>query len=204
MEQVWGRLGLQITLRKILSGWFGNPSSVFRDSSPYSLSSFNLPTEAEDWVNGAWKERTLILSGGGGIGKTSLAAALLLQVAKRYIFITRLDHLRGIDFVADCGLLWDEATMKGVEVDEMKCVTDLEHTRSIRCPNQDGMIPSGTPRIFSTNHSKMHFFGMVSAEHQTAIDRRHLWSSLTSDCRKVEAGSALLCFPFRHSTYHIF
>eukprot|EP00435_Cladocopium_sp_Y103_P021440 s3000_g5.t1 len=130
-DSLWNRCGddkaLQGTLQKILSGWFGNPLSVFRTSSPYSLSSFTLPKEAEDWVNGAWKERTLILSGGGGIGKTSLAAALLLKVAKQYVFVTRLDQLRGVTFVPDCGFLWDEATMKGLDVDEMKCVMDLEH-----------------------------------------------------------------------------
>eukprot|EP00435_Cladocopium_sp_Y103_P007912 s86_g2.t1 len=47
------------------------------------------------------------------------------------------------------------------------------------------MLPAGTPRVFSCNHTKMQFFGLVPTEHQTAIDRRHMWCSLTSDLRKA-------------------
>ena len=191
-DTLWNKCGddkhLSQTLKKILNGWYGDPSSTLRSTTPYTLDMFYVPKEAQLWLDGAYKHRTLILSGPGGIGKTSLATCLLLAVCKRFHFITRLDELRSIDIGKNAGLLWDEANMRNLDVDQMKAVMDLEHTRTIHCRNTDGCLPKNCARIFSCNHTRLQMFGDIRAEHTEAIDRRHLWTQLVGDTRKARWG----------------
>ena len=179
---------LSQTLKKILNGWYGDPSSTLRSTTPYTLDMFYVPKEAQLWLDGAYKRRTLILSGPGGIGKTSLATCLLLAARKRFHFIIRLHELRNIDIGKNAGLLWDEANMRNLDVDQMKAIMDLEHTRIIHCRNTDGCLPKNCARIFSCNHTRLQMFGDIRAEYTEAIDRRHLWTQLVGDTRKARWG----------------
>ena len=135
-DLLWNRCGddrnLPATLKRIVTAWHGDPVSALHRKCQYPLEAFTLPPECELWLGGKWKERALILSGGGGLGKTSLAASLLMFVAESFLFITRLDELRFLEIPPRCGLLWDEASMKCLDVDESKNLMDLEFTRTVR------------------------------------------------------------------------
>ena len=197
-DSLWETCGaqrsLQTTLRSIITGWHGDPASTLHFSAAYPLASFEIPAEARRWLDGAWRTHTLILSGGGGVGKTSLGAALLLEVCPRYHFITRLDQLKAVEFVHGSGLLWDEACASQMCIDEIKAVLDLEHGRSIRCRHVDGWIPSATPRVFSTNHRQSSFFGALLEDHVEAVRRRHIWCTVKADLRQ-KARSIITCNP---------
>jgi len=88
---------MRSTLQKILKGWHGNPTSTLRCSSKYTTSDFDIPPVAVEWMTTGFHTRTLILAGRGGIGKTSLASALLLQVSLRKESLAR----------CSCGLIHD-------------------------------------------------------------------------------------------------
>ena len=210
-DSLWNRMGeercMRSTLQKILKGWHGNPTSTLRCSSKYTTSDFDIPPVAVEWMATGFHTRTLVLAGRGGIGKTSLASALLLQVCKRYHFITRLDELKQIDFVPGTGLLWDEACCSHMQIDEIKNVLDLEHSRVVKCRNVDGVIAAQTPRIYCSNHSPASFFGCLPMEHLHAVNRRHTWLEMTQDCRKagpVKSQSMTCVGPSKHNVFRPF
>ena len=58
-DTLWNKCGddkhLSQTLKKILNGWYGDPSSTLRSTTPYTLDMFYVPKEAQLWLDGAYK-----------------------------------------------------------------------------------------------------------------------------------------------------
>ena len=160
----------------------------------YSLPQF-LPIDAihvslAAWANGGWKDRALILSGKGGLGKTELACALMKTVAPAgaFHFINKKDRLRDVVFGPGEGLVFDEAYFAKYDIDDLKNLLDLEKSRDVECRNRDGHIPRHTPRIFSTNWSWESFWPphVWSPMHAVAISCRPLWVDIRFALRSLE------------------
>ena len=146
----------------------------------YTLDKFIPPHDVspqlDGWLAGGWKRQVLILCGEPGIGKTELGRALLHSVAGSFHFVNKLDRLRDVVFCPGQGLVVDELCLAGKDVDDVKALLDLAKTRDMECRNRDGVIPRGTPRVFSTNWPWDLFWprAVMGKEHKGAILRRVL------------------------------
>ena len=164
----------------------------------YSLDRFVFPRDVHDelplWIQGGWKSRCLILCGGGGLGKTEFACALMNEVApaKAFHFINKIDRLRDVVFCPGQGLVVDEACFYYSDVDDLKNLLDLEKGRDVECRNRDGHIPKLTPRIFSTNWPWEAFWPRLASSptRAVAINRRILRVDMMSDLRARPVGTA--------------
>ena len=138
-------------------------------------------------MEGGWEKFVLIIFGPGGWGKTEFACALMHSVApaKRFHFLNRIDRLRETKFAKGEGLILDEVCFADRCVDDVKGLLDLAKTRSVQCRNKDGVVPKGTPRIFTTNWSWEAFWPREAfqAEHLVPIKRRILWVEIDKDLR---------------------
>ena len=196
-ETLWNTLGAQANVaglvHKVLCAWNAEnmDSGSFVAVPDFVLSSFvPLPQIHERlpwWLQGGFKEVTLILEGRGGLGKTEFACALMHACVGQvgFHFINRLDRLRDISFGPKQGLVFDEACMAERSIDDVKGLVDLSKTRDIVARNADGTIPKQTPRIFSTNWTWDRFWPkeVGTVEHNTAINRRVLWVRVNEDIR---------------------
>jgi hypothetical protein len=75
------------------------------------------------------------------------------------------------------GLLFDEARLHALDIDDAKAWLDLKKNREVAGRNIDGSIPLGTPRAFSTNWGVDEFFppGWSSPQHRNVFIRRITW-----------------------------
>ena len=146
------------------------------DESPFPLSDFHVPPEIQEWMGHETKEKSLIIQGLGGLGKTQMAKAILASMGK-YFFVDSLDTIKHLFFVNGEALLCDDVTLSEFTIDQVKSLLDISCDRAVRCRHEDGIVPAGTVRIFLTNHEKLFFFpqGFQMTQHTTAIDRRMKW-----------------------------
>ena len=146
------------------------------------------------WVDGGWKTTALILYGPGGVGKTEFACAVMHSVAPAcsFHFVNKVDRLRDLHFEPGQGLVLDEACFVARDVDDAKALIDIRKQRDVTCRNRDGTIPSGAPRIFTTNWPWDQFWpreGYREA-HMKPIRRRVEWVEVTSDLRAASPAVA--------------
>ena len=158
------------------------PSNIcLHTTAKYALESFILSDEMKEWVREDHKSKALVLEGPGGIGKTQLAMALLLRVRQRVFFIDDYEQVNQCHWTGIEGVLFDDVCMRHKGIDECKALFDMDWSRVVRCRYENGLLPEGTPRIFSTNHTRALFFprDYNLAEHQHPINRRMLWLRVT-------------------------
>jgi len=164
----------------------------------FGLSSF-LPLSSIDarivtWVEKEARDKVLILSGRGGLGKTELCCAIMHEVTRPagFHFCNELDRLRDVSFTPGQGLVVDEVYLRNSSVDSVKALLDLVKTRDIKCRNRDGCLPARTPRIFSTNWSWSQMWPREAfdPEHYNAIIRRIVWVDIWLDVRRLPAQPA--------------
>ena len=67
---------------------------ALREGSDFPLDSFVFVPAINDWVQGGYKERGLVLYGDGEVGKTSMCKALCAYLGVKYIFTNSMDELR--------------------------------------------------------------------------------------------------------------
>lgn len=141
------------------------------------------------WLQGGWRQQALVIYGPAGLGKTELACALVHTVspAKAFHFLNKVDRLRDVIFSPGEGLVVDEACLATRDADDAKSLVDMKKTRDVTCRNADGVIPRGTPRVFSTNWPWEQFWphDAFSAAHLEAIKRRVLWVVVGRDVRRL-------------------
>ena len=156
-------------------------NTCLHTTAKYALESFILSDEMKEWVREDHKSKALVLEGPGGIGKTQLAMALLLRVRKRVFFIDDYEQVNQCQWTGVEGVLFDDVCMRHKGIDECKALFDMDWSRVVRCRYENGLLPEGTPRIFSTNHTRALFFprDYNLAEHQHPINRRMLWLRVT-------------------------
>ena len=147
----------------------------------YPFDSFILSEAMHEWVREGHKSKALVLEGPGGIGKTRLAMALLLRVRPKVFFIDDYEQINKCHWTGFEGVLFDDVCMKHKSIDECKALFDMDWSRIVKCRYENGVLPEGTPRIFSTNHTRALFFprDYNLAEHQHPINRRMLWLEVT-------------------------
>eukprot|EP00435_Cladocopium_sp_Y103_P022674 s3063_g5.t1 len=80
-------------------------------------------------------------------------------------------------FVGSEGIIFDDVTLAGFDIDVVKSFLDSKQSRAVKCRHEDGLIPAKTPRLFLTNHEKCHFFPRDAelTAHAVAINRRIRW-----------------------------
>ena len=147
----------------------------------YPFESFVLSEAMHEWVREGHKSKALVLEGPGGIGKTQLAMALLLRVRPKVFFIDDYEQINRCHWTGFEGVLFDDVCMRHKSIDECKALFDMDWSRVVKCRYENGLLPEGTPRIFSTNHTRALFFprDYNLAEHQHPINRRMLWLHVT-------------------------
>ena len=161
----------------------GNHEHLFvggsKTNSKFSLDSFVAPNAIKYWMQSEMHTKSLIVCGGGGIGKTELAKAIF-AAGGSYFFVDSLDQLKHCTFCNEEALLFDDVTLQGFYVDVVKSLLDLQSERVVKCRHEDGLIPQNTPRIFLTNHPKRLFFPTEAQheEHREAIERRIRWAQV--------------------------
>lgn len=202
-DTLWNYLGslkdVQGQLRKALSGW--NHEGMSRSSSlqrtvPFSLERFHVPPLVQEWMDGLYTKKVLILSGVPGFGKTELACAagLAVSAVKAYHFLNTQDDVKDVVFGAGESLVVDETCFSHLHVDDVKAWLDLEKPRRVRCRNKNGFLPAGLPRVFSCNHPWVDFFPAAGnqAPHKEALTRRCVWVEVNTDLRRLQPGPAAL------------
>lgn len=151
----------------------------------YPLESFMLNNVLKDWMSKEARKKSLILRGPGGIGKTQMAQAMLSAVCGRFFLCDSFEQTNKCSWTGREGILYDDVHMHDRGIDECKGLLDVEESRVVKCRYEDGYLPAGTPRIFSTNHTKAEFFprDYLLLDHQFAIDRRHVWVEVAACIR---------------------
>ena len=154
----------------------------------------------QSWVYGGWQERSLILCGSPGLGKTEFGCALMYKVAPSgaFHFINKLDRLRDIVFCPGHGLVVDEACFWHKDIDDLKGLLYPKKGADVACRNKDGFIPRGVPRVFSTNWSWDELWpqAVTRRAHAGAIDCRVLWVDITRDIRHPDSLSGASAFAY--------
>jgi hypothetical protein len=175
---------------------------LWHPDAPYAIEEFDYQTLdcVAEWIGGKYKTHALVLSGDGGLGKTSLAEALIKQVsAGGYWFLDDPDDFREIDgfLQADHGLVIDEVELSSIHPNQIKKLFDLEKGRRVKCRHFNGTIPPGCARIFITNSDEKAFYPKMSAYDQTGVMRRQLFQAVKCDLRiraqltELESGRAV-------------
>ena len=151
----------------------------------FDIHRFHLTADMIKWLAVEHKGKTLVLEGPGGLGKTQLAHALLHRLCGAYFVCDNFDMTNKCHWTGREGILFDDVDMRDRTIDECKGMLDLELNRGVRCRYADGILPTGTPRVFCTNHTITDFFPpqYVLPAHKWAIDRRLTWLKVVKDLR---------------------
>ena len=197
-DALWNTLGdtrcVASLVAKVRKAWSDETmeTGTLRTKPDYHLGAF-VPLGSIDrhllkWVQGGWRERSLILSGDPGLGKTELGCALAhaAATANAYHFVNKIDRIRDVVFSPGEALVVDEVCLAERLIDDMKGLTLLSKTTDVACRNRDGTIPRGTARVFSTNWSWEQFWPReaFAEPHAGAIRRRILWVNIKKDVRR--------------------
>lgn len=107
---------------------------LWHTTSVYPLQAFDHSSlrQVEEWRNGKWKSHVLVLSGDGGLGKTSMAEALMQEVSVGgYWFIDDPDDFRELDghIQSGQGIVVDEITLASFSVNQV--ATHQPHCRDM-------------------------------------------------------------------------
>lgn len=127
------------------------------------------------------QEKTLILWGKSGVGKTSLAQALLPNA----LFVNHPDQLRGYDSTIYNGVVFDDMNWLHRPREEHIAVTDTYQDRAIHCRYAIALLPAGTPRIFTTNLTPQ---GILNVSDDAVARRTTAWEcSREGENKKLHA-----------------
>ena len=196
--ELWNYLGelksLAETRSLVSKVWrmFGHlEHNAFHRTCNYQMDSFDILglEKVHEWLGGKYKSHVLVLSGDGGLGKTHLGEALLLQVCPAgFWFVDDPDDFRELDgqIQEEHGILVDEVNLQSFAVNEVKKLFDLEKTRRVKCRHFNGTLPARVPRIYCTNSPEDSFYPRFpSKQDRTGVLRRQLFETIPKDLRKV-------------------
>ena len=163
---------------------------LWHKGATFPLSAFTLAElpGVKKWLAGMYKTHALILSGDGGLGKTNLAEALIVEAAPDgFWFLDDPDDFREVDGLLreGHGLVVDEVSLSAVHPNHIKKLFDLEKPRRVTCRHFNGSIPKGCPRIFITNSDEESFYPKMSKYDSTGVKRRQIFQAVAHDTRMV-------------------
>ena len=164
---------------------------MWRTSPTFPLDDFDHSSLelVQDWIREKHKTHTLVLSGDGGLKKTSLAEALIHLVSPGgFWFLDDPDDLRELEgqIQPGHGLLVDEIEMSSWTPNQIKKLFDVVKSRRIKCRHINGSLPKGCPRIFCTNSEFDGFYPkMKNKQDRTGVFRRQLFQVVVRDLKKV-------------------
>jgi hypothetical protein len=156
-----GTLGakLDAELDRVWQMWNSDTSSslprFFHEHPPYPLSDYVIPEEVASWKAGQMGQRSLVLAGAANCGKTAFAKAIL---GKPFWFLPTLEATNSVRILPDHAVVFDELCLHSETVDSAKAIMDVENDRHVRARFQNGFLPSGVPRVFTTNVSSLQMF----------------------------------------------
>ena len=165
--------------------------AMWRTAPEFPLSDFEYGDLqlVQEWVQGKWMTNTLVISGDGGLKKTSLAEALIHSVAQEgFWFVDDPDDLRELEglLLPGHGIVVDEIELSAFSPNQVKKLFDVEKSRRVKCRHFNGSLPRGCPRIFCTNSDQDSFYPrMKSKEDRTGVLRRQLFQVVTRDLKKA-------------------
>jgi hypothetical protein len=164
---------------------------MWRKSPDHVLESFkyaDLPL-AKEWLEGEHATRVLILSGDGGLGKTSMAEAMLFRLCPDgFWFVDDPDDFRELEGLLEegQGILIDEITLQGYKPNDIKKLFDVQKTRRIKCRHFNATRPKACPMILCTNSKQRAFFqDMECANDRTGVFRRMFFQNVLQDVRSL-------------------
>lgn len=122
-----------------------------------------IPEEVLDWDR---KKHTLILAGPTGIGKTTLAKALL----PNGLLVRHLDKLKDLSALNEGFIIDDINLREKLSREETINLLDIENDTQVNIKHSFAEIPAYTPRIITTNHFTLDL--LIPNDEYGAIKRR--------------------------------
>lgn len=116
------------------------------------IKEFEMPEEVLDWKTNLYDKKTLILFGPSGTGKTEFSKSVLKSMNLNTIFIRDTNAVKELDAgIKNPALLFDDVSLSNKTREQIIHILDLENTSQLRILYAITDIPSGTPRVFTTN-----------------------------------------------------
>lgn len=148
------------------------------EDPPFARASFKVPDPVAEWDLHYRLSKTLVLSGPGCLGKTSLAKALL----PGGFFAPSVEAIKSCqDFSR--GIILDDAALGGWSPPLIRNLLDRTDPRALAARYHDVAIPAGVPMIICTNDCKpfdVSTLGLQDKEdYGEAISRRVVLVKLT-------------------------
>ena len=192
---VWNHVGslpnAEKELHKVLAAWQpASQSSTLFTQSRYAVSAFSIPDGMKEWLKHETKTKALVVQGDGGLGKTEMVMACLVELCSAVHFLNKMDALKKVRLLPHQAVVLDDISMARLEIDDVKAWFDLEKPRDCAGRHEDGFLPEGVVRVFTTNHKPGQFFPVEYFQddaHRIAVDRRHRWLHVVEDLRRVDA-----------------
>ena len=164
---------------------------MWRTSPDHVLESFKYVdlTLAKEWLEGKHATHVLILSGDGGLGKTSLGEAMLSRICPDgFWFVDDPDDFRELEGLLEegQGILIDEITLHKYEPNAIKKLFDVVKARRVKCRHFNATKPKRCPIILCTNSKKSAFFPAMECKNdRTGVFRRMLFQNVLQDARSL-------------------
>lgn len=158
LEQIRDMIRDGATNREIADAHFGSWVRYRNSFSAYRTLVNEVPTTTEYLIESfptAWQSiaetwdrtKTLILWGPPNIGKTHFALCLL----KKALMLSHLDRLSILDTSIHEGVIFDDMDFRHFPVSSQIHLVDTAFDRDIHIRYQTALLPSGVPRIVTTN-----------------------------------------------------
>jgi hypothetical protein len=177
-NHIGGLRDAEAELTKVWAAWKGDLSAFpslryYQKTAPFPLGEYDLPDAVRDWQQNHMTTHALVLAGHSDVGKTGMAKALL---GTHFWFLPTLESVGSVTVTMAHKLLFDEMDLRDLQIDQVKCLFDLENGREVPCRFRNGFIPAKVPRIFTTNRESLEAF---CPYHQGPQD----WKAV---CRRVK------------------
>lgn len=145
------------------------------------------PDKLQEYLDrGFLKEFALVLSGGPGTGKTTLAKAILDKYCSEYVVIRNKEQLESIVWGKTEGIILDDWNILNLSRIDKINLTDIKEEGMIEKRYNNGIIQKGIIRIFTMNEDIAQFH-----ENDGAIIRRIFGVNIDTPVFKDSLGSVI-------------
>jgi hypothetical protein len=158
---------------KIWNAFAKKDISTLEDSDDYDpkfLDPAFLAMMKEELNNGICKEKTLILKGASGIGKTVVAKKIIDKPA---LFVSHVDQLKLFRVGYHKGIIFDDISFNHTPRENQIAITDYDNARAIHCRHTVATIPAGIMKIFTCNEAPLNLMDEAIARRVNVIECGH-------------------------------